>query len=71
MPVWLSQDSVSGLGHKHGSTDHAVCAELSRNLPWSNAFGVGQGVARDGLAAKAQVIKVLALHAQIDLDIAQ
>ena len=27
MPVRLSQDSVSGLGQKHGSTDHAVCAE--------------------------------------------
>jgi hypothetical protein len=27
MPVWLLQDSVSGLGQKHGTTDHAVCAE--------------------------------------------
>ena len=27
VPVWLSQDSVSGLGQKHGATDHAVCAE--------------------------------------------
>jgi hypothetical protein len=45
--------------------------QIGKNLPWPNAVGVGQGVARDGLAAKAQVIEVLALHTQIDLDIAQ
>ncbi len=27
MPVWLSQDSVKGLGKKHGAADHDVCAE--------------------------------------------
>ena len=27
MSVWLSQDSVSGLGQKHGATDNTVCAE--------------------------------------------
>jgi len=27
MRVWLSQDSVSGLGQKHGATDHALCTE--------------------------------------------
>jgi hypothetical protein len=27
MPVWLTQDLVSGLGQKHGTTDNTVCAE--------------------------------------------
>jgi hypothetical protein len=45
--------------------------QIGKNLPWPIAVGVGQGVARDGLAAKVQVIEVLALHTQIDLDIAQ
>ena len=27
MPVWLTHDSVSGLGQKHGATDDVVCAE--------------------------------------------
>ena len=45
--------------------------QIGKDFPWSNSVGVGQCVARDGLAAKAQVIEMLALHAQIDLDVAQ
>ena len=36
MPVRPSQDSVSGLGQKHGTTDHAVCAQQFRDGEESN-----------------------------------
>ena len=57
MPVWLSQDSVSGLGQKHGATDNTVCAEqlvdgektnysgacgMSAPAAWANAQKVAQ-----------------------------
>ena len=59
------------VGVKRTSHANQMMRQIGKNLPWPNAVGVGQGVARDGLAAKAQVIEVLALHTQIDLDIAQ
>jgi hypothetical protein len=45
--------------------------QIGKDFPWPNAVRVGQGVARDRLAAKNQVTEMLALHTQIDFDIAQ
>jgi len=45
--------------------------QVGKDFLWPNAVRVGQGVARDRLAAKTQVIEMLALHTQIDLDVAQ
>ena len=40
MPVRLSQDSVSGLGQKHGATDNTVCAEQLVDGEKTNYSGV-------------------------------
>ena len=57
MPVWLSKESVLGLGQKHGAIDHAVWAEqlvdgektnysgafmMSAPAAWTNAQKVAQ-----------------------------
>ena len=44
--------------------------KLDKNLPWPNTVAVDQGVERDRLEAKFQVIEMFALRTQIDLDIA-
>jgi hypothetical protein len=57
MPVWLSQDSVSGLGQKHGSTDHAVCAEQlvdGEKTNYSRACGMSAPAAWANAQKKAQ-----------------
>ena len=59
------------VGVKRTSPANQMLRQICKNLLWPNAVAVGQGVARDGLAAKAKVIEVLAMHTQIDLDIAQ
>ena len=45
--------------------------QIGKDFPWPNTVGIGQGVSRDGLAAKSQVIEMMALNAQIDLDVPQ
>jgi hypothetical protein len=59
------------VGVKRKSHANQMMRQIGKNLPWPNAVCVGHGVALDGLAAKAQATEVLALHTQIDLDIAQ
>jgi len=41
------------------------------DLPRPGCIGIGQGVARNGLAAQTHVIQPLGLGTQIDLDVAQ
>jgi len=59
------------VGVKWASHADQMMCQIGKDFPWPNAVRVGQGVARDRLAAKTQVIEMLALHTQIDLDIAQ
>ena len=59
------------VGVKRTSHADQMMGQIGKDFPWSHSVGIGQCVARDGLAAKAQVIEMLALHAQIDLDVAQ
>ena len=59
------------IGLKRTSHANQIMRQIGKNLSWPNAVGVCQGAARDGLVAKAGVIKVMALRAQLDLDIAQ
>ena len=59
------------VGVKRTSHADQMMRQIGKDFPWPNAVRVGQGVARDRLAAKTQVIEMLALHTQIDLDIAQ
>ena len=48
-----------------------VLREVGVDLPRPGCIGVGQGVARNGLAAQTHVIQPLGLGTQIDLDVAQ
>ena len=59
------------VGVKWASHADQMMRQIGKDFPWPNAVRVGQGVARDRLAAKTQVIEMLALHTQIDLDVAQ
>lgn len=54
-------------------TRHAdeVLGEVAVDLPRAHGVRVGQGVARDGVAAKAHVIQLVRVGAQIDLDVSQ
>ena len=63
-------DARCVVGVKWASHADQMMRQISKDFPWPNAVRVGQGIARDRLAAKSQVIKMLALHTQIDLDIA-
>lgn len=45
--------------------------EICVELPRPGCIGVGQGVARNCLAAQSNVIQPLGLSTQIDLDVAQ
>jgi len=57
VPIQLSQDSVSGLGQKHGATDHAVCAEQhvdGEKTNYSGACTKGEPVAWVNAQEKAQ-----------------
>ena len=53
---------------RHGDQ---VLREVGVDLPRSSCIGVGQGVARNGLAAQTHVIQPLGLGTQIDFDVAQ
>lgn len=53
---------------RHGDQ---VLREVGVDLPRPICIGVGQGVARNRLAAQTHVIKPLGLSTQIDLDVAQ
>ncbi len=53
---------------RHGDQ---VLRKVGVDLPRARCIGVGQGVARNGLAAQAHVIQPLGLGTQIDLDVAQ
>lgn len=53
---------------RHGDQ---VLREVGVDLPRPGCIGVGQGVARNGLAAQTHVIQPPGLGTQIDLDVAQ
>ena len=53
---------------RHGDQ---VLGEVGVDLPRSSCIGVGQGVARNSLAAQTHVIQPLDLSTEIDLDVAQ
>ena len=53
---------------RHGDQ---VLREVGVDLPRPGCIGIGQGVARNGLAAHPHVIQPLGLGTQIDLDVAQ
>lgn len=55
------------------STRHRnqMLCKVGVNLPRARGVGVGQGVARDRLAAQAHVIQPLGLRTQVQFDIAQ
>jgi hypothetical protein len=48
-----------------------MLGEVGVDLPRSGGVGIGQGVARDGLATQSHVIEPLGLGTQVDFDIAQ
>lgn len=53
---------------RHGDQ---VLRKVGVDLPRPGCIGVGQSVARNGLAAQTHVIQTLGLSTQIDLDVAQ
>ena len=53
---------------RHGDQ---MLGEVGVDLPRPCGVGIGQGIARDGLAAQSHVIEPLGLGAQVDFDIAQ
>jgi len=53
---------------RHGDQ---MLGEVGVDLPRPCGVGIGQGIARDGLATQSHVVEPLGLCAQIDLDIAQ
>ena len=55
-------------GARHGDQ---VLREVGVDLPRPSCIGIGQGVARNSLAAQPHVIQPLGLGTQIDLDVAQ
>ena len=60
MPVWLSQDSVSGFDQKHGEIDHAVCSELlvdGEKTNYSGRRGVSAHVAVAWAYAQKKALK--------------
>src|SRR3990167_7412227 len=59
------------VGVQRSGDTNQVMRQIGKDLPGAYSIGVGQRVARDGLAAKSEVIEMLALRPQIDLDVAQ
>ena len=55
MPIWLSQNSVYGLGQKHGPTDNTVCAEQLVDGEKTNYSG-NRGVRAPAASANAQKV---------------
>ena len=67
--VQVDRQRVLGIqGPRHG--DQGL-REVGVDLPGSGCIGIGQGVARNGLAAQTHVIQPLGLDTQIDFDVAQ
>ena len=67
--IQVDRQRVVGIQRaRHG--DQVLC-EVGVDLPRSSCIGIGQGVARNGLAAQTHVIQTLGLSTQIDLDVAQ
>ena len=56
---------------QHSGRANQVLGQFGKDLPGTRGIGVGQGVARDTLAAQAHVIPLRTLLAQIELDAAQ
>ena len=59
------------LGIQRARHGDQVLREVGVDLPRPSCIGIGQGVARNSLAAQAHVIQPLGLGTQIDLDVAQ
>ena len=59
------------LGIQRARHGDQVLREVGVDLPRPGCIGIGQGVARNGLAAQTHVIQPLGLGTQIDLDVAQ
>ena len=67
--IQVDRQRVFGIqGTRHGDQ---VLREVGINLPRASCIGIGQGVARNSLAAQPHVIQPLGLGTQIDLDVAQ
>ena len=59
------------LGIQRARHGDQVLREVGVDLPRPSCIGIGQGVARNSLAAQTHVIQPLGLGTQIDLDVAQ
>ena len=59
------------LGIQRARHGDQVLREVGVDLPRPGCIGIGQGVARNSLAAQPHVIQPLGLGTQIDLDVAQ
>ena len=59
------------LGIQRARHGDQVLREVGVDLPRPSCIGIGQGVARNSLAAQPHVIQPLGLGTQIDLDVAQ
>ena len=59
------------LGIQRARHGDQVLREVGVDLPRPSCIGIGQGVARNSLAAQPHVIQPLGLCTQIDLDVAQ
>ena len=67
--IQVDRQRVFGIqGTCHGDQ---VLRKVGVDLPRPGCIGIGQGVARNGLAAQTHVIQPLGLGTQIDLDVAQ
>jgi hypothetical protein len=58
-------------GVQRPSNADEVLSEVGEGLPWPHRIGIGQRVARHGLAAKPHVIEPMTLGAQIHFDVVQ
>ena len=67
----IQVDRQRVLGIQRARHGDQVLREVGVDLPRSSCIGIGQGVARNGLAAQTLVIQPLGLSTQIDLDVAQ
>jgi len=67
--IQVDRHRVLGIqGPRHGNQ---VLRKVGVDLPRSGCIGIGQSVARNGLAAQTHVIQPLGLGTQIDFDVAQ
>ena len=59
------------VGIKRARRFDQMVRQVCKDLPGSDAIGVGQRVARNRLATQPHVVEIFSLSPQIDLDIAQ